>query len=78
MEQTGFIDCRINNVMLQRKKEGSSDCRTQPRSFWGEERMPSIERRMSSISSSTSRGQLLDSYRLASDQTPSSEFSSGA
>ena len=73
-----LIDLCINNVINQRKKEGRSDCRMQPRSFSGEERMPSMERRMSSISSSSSLGQLLASSRLASDQTPSSGFSSGA
>ena len=44
----------------------------QPRSFAGKLRIPLIERMMSSISSSTSLGQLLASSRLARDQTPSS------
>ena len=74
----GIIDLCINNVTTQRKNEGRSDCRMQPRSFSGEERMPSMERRTSSINSSTSLGQLLASSRLARDQTPSSGFSSGA
>ena len=72
------IDLCIKNAIIQRKKEGSSDCTMQPRSFWGEVRIPSIERMMSSINSSTSFGQLLASCPLARDQTLSSGLSSGA
>ena len=50
----------------------------QPRNFSDEARMPSMERRMSSINSSASLGQLLASSRLARDQMPSSGLSSGA
>jgi len=50
----------------------------QPRSFLGELRIASIERMRSSISSSTSLGQPCAGSRLAKDQTPSSEFGSGA
>ncbi len=49
-----------------------------PRSFRGEVRIRSIEPMMSSSNSSTSFGQLLASFRLAKDQTPSSGLSSGA
>ena len=50
----------------------------QPRSFSGELRIASMENRTSSISSSTSMGQLLATLRLGKDQTPSSGFSRGA
>jgi hypothetical protein len=50
----------------------------QPRLFSGELPMASMEERTSSISSSTSWGQLLARLRLAGDQTPSSELSCGA
>jgi hypothetical protein len=73
-----LIDLCINNVIDQRKKEGSSDCTTQPRSCAGDVRMLLIERMISSISSSALSGQLLANALLARAHTPSSGLSSGA
>ena len=50
----------------------------QPRSFLGETLIRSIERRMSSINSSTFLGLVLAMFLLARDHTPSSGLSSGA
>ena len=61
---SSLIDCCINNAIDQRKKEGSSDCRMQPRSFFAELRTPSMERSTSSISSSTSLGQSVGQFLL--------------
>jgi hypothetical protein len=72
------IDRCINNAMIQRKEKGNSEWVIQPRSFSGERRIASIEPRISSISSSTSLGQLFASFCLAKAQTPSSGLSCGA
>ena len=68
----------MTNAMSQRKKRGKSDSVTHPRSFRSERATFLMEPMTSRVSSLWSLGQLLARVRLASDQTPSSGFSSGA